>query len=238
MLAEPHHPHNDSASPTPGALASGVDAASGYSPAPPVRATFYVDGFNLYHGLKEHSKARAYRWLNLWALSDSLLLPGHRLERVLYFTSLPPWNDQKIARHQVYIDALKSVGVTVVEGRFQKDTRVCFATCRLPFDVYVEKLTDVNIATRMIEDAVLDRTDWIYLMTGDADQAPAIRTLRTLAPEKGVRVIFPPRRHSTELEKVANDYLGPLVHRKIKPHVLPDTITLPDGRKIHKPANW
>lgn len=208
------------------------------APAPPPRVTVYIDGFNLYHGLKEHSKARAYRWLNLRALSESLLLPGHRLERVVYFTSLPPWNPHKIARHQVYIDALQSVGVTVVHGRFQKDTRNCFAVCRLPFEVYVEKLTDVNIATRMIEDAVLDRTDWLYLVTGDADQAPAIRTLRKLAPHKKVRVIFPPRRHSTELEQVTDEHLGPLNHRKLKPHVFPDVITLPGGRTLHKPASW
>lgn len=203
-----------------------------------VRVSVYIDGFNLYHGLKEHSKARAYRWLNLWSLSESLLLPGHQLERVVYFTSLPPWNQQKIARHQVYMDALRSTGVMVVEGRFQKDTRKCFAVCQLPFEVYVEKLTDVNIATRMIEDAVLDRTDWIYLVTGDADQAPAIRTLRVLAPGKAVRVIFPPRRHSAELQQVADDHLGPLGHRKLKPHLLPEEITLPSGRTIRKPASW
>ncbi|HEX8454037.1 MAG TPA: NYN domain-containing protein [Longimicrobium sp.] len=228
MPFEPSHP----TSPAPPTAASDAGAAR------PVRVTVYVDGFNLYHGLKEHSKARAYRWLDLHALSESLLLPGHRLEKVLYFTSLPPWSPQKIARHQVYIDALKSVGVTVVEGRFQKDTRTCFAICRLPFDVYVEKLTDVNIATRMIEDAVLDRTDWIYLVTGDADQAPAIRTLRTLVPQKVVRVIFPPRRHSAELQQVADEHLGPIGHRKLKPFLLPDAITLADGRTIHNPDGW
>lgn len=211
---------------------------SSNAPGSPLRASVYIDGFNLYHGLKEHSKARAYRWLNLWSLSESLLLPGHQLERVVYFTSLPPWDQQKIARHQVYMDALRSTGVMVMEGRFQKDTRKCFAVCQLPFEVYVEKLTDVNIATRMIEDAVLNRTDWIYLITGDADQAPAIRTIRVLAPRKAVRVIFPPRRHSTELEQMADNYLGPLGHRKLKPHLLPEEITLGSGRTIRKPAKW
>lgn len=203
-----------------------------------MRTTVYVDGFNLYHGLKEHSKARAYRWLNLRSLSEAILLPGHHLERVVYFTSLPPWNQQKIARHQVYMDALGSVGVEIVKGRFQRDTQKCFADCQSLFDVYVEKLTDVNIATRMIEDAVLDRTDWIYLMTGDADQAPAIRTLRTLVPQKGIRVIFPPRRRSTELERMADHPLGPLGYRDLKDHLLPQTITLATGRTIHKPDTW
>lgn len=237
MLPEPQQPQIEAVSLVPATTGSAAGAAIAL-PIPPVRVTVYIDGFNLYHGLKEHSKARAYRWLNLWSLSESLLLPGHQLTTVLYFTSLPPWNQQKIARHQVYMDALKSVGVTVIEGRFQKDTQKCFAECQLPFDSYVEKLTDVNIATRMIEDTVLDRTDWVYLMTGDADQAPAIRTVRTLTPQKVIRVIFPPRRRSTELEKVADHYLGPLGHRAVKPHVLPVTITLPSGRTIHKPPTW
>jgi uncharacterized LabA/DUF88 family protein len=202
-----------------------------------VRVTVYVDGFNLYHGLKEHSKARAYRWLNLWSFAESILLPGHQLTNVLYFTSLPPWNQQKMARHQVYLDALQSVGVTVIKGRFQRDSRNCFATCKELFDVYVEKLTDVNISTRMLEDAVLDRIDWAYLISGDADQVPTIRALRTIAPQKVVRVIFPPRRHSIELEQVSQYHL-PLGHRALKRHLLPDPITLPNGRTLRKPDTW
>lgn len=203
-----------------------------------MRITVYVDGFNLYHGLKEHSKARAYRWLDLSALARSLLHEGHELRRVLYFTSVPPWHSEKRSRHELYIEALQSTGVEVVRGRFQKDSQKCRAKCQELFDVYVEKLTDVNIATRMIEDAVLDRTDGLYLVTGDADQAPAIRALRVLAPEKPVHVIFPPRRHSAELQQVANSSTGPLGYRTLKRCVLPDEIILPGGRTIRKPPSW
>jgi len=202
-----------------------------------LRVSVYIDGFNLYHGLKEHSKAREYRWLNLWSLSESLLRRGHRLERVLYFTSLPPWNPRKVARHQAYLAALTSVGVEIIMGRFQKDLAFCYADCKQPFDVYTEKLTDVHIATSILRDAVLDRFDWAYLVTGDADQAPTIRTLRAIAPTKEVYVVFPPRRHANELATTAVAHIGPLSARKIKPHIFPDEVSV-GNRVIHKPEGW
>lgn len=209
----------------------------GPSAPPALRVRMYVDGFNLYHGLKEHSKARQYRWLNLRSLAEGLLLPGHRLDKVLYFTSLPPWNQAKASRHEVYLDALAGEGVEVIRGRFQRDTQVCFADCEQIFPVYVEKLTDVHIATTLLRDAVLDRFDWAYLVTGDADQAPAIRTLAELAPAKRVRVVFPPRRQAAELQQVAAASFGPLGHRDVKRHVFPDVVTV-GTRQLRKPDGW
>jgi uncharacterized LabA/DUF88 family protein len=203
---------------------------------PALRATFYIDGFNLYHGIKEDSKAREYKWLNLWSLAESRLMPGHELKRVLYFTSLPDWNQGKRRRHESYMAALRSVGVEVVLSRFQRDEQLCYGHCGQLFYKYVEKMTDVRIATTMIRDAVLDQTDWVYLVSGDADQVPAIHILREVAPTKRVRVIFPPRRHTAELENVADAFTS-LTHKILKHHLLPDQITA--GRHIiQKPATW
>jgi uncharacterized LabA/DUF88 family protein len=202
-----------------------------------VRATFYVDGFNLYHGLKEHTKARAYRWLNLRSLADSLVMPGHVVTRVIYFTSIPPWNVGKIRRHRTYIDALKTVGVEIVEGRFQRDQKLCQASCGQLFDFYSEKLTDVHIATSLIRDGVAGTFDWAYLVSGDADQAPAIKILREMAPTRRVHLVLPPRRDSQDLRKLADACTGPLSHRTVKPHVFPDQITV-GSRIIQKPAEW
>ena len=224
----------------PGAKASGhlrFSDPRGMTAQSSIRVTMYVDGFNLYHGLKEHTKARKYRWLNVWSLTQALLLPGHTLERVVYFTSLPPWDQKKIARHQVYLDALSSVGVEVVKGRFQKDEQLCRGACGQLFPNYVEKLTDVRISTSLLHDAVMNRFDWAYLMTGDADQVPTLETVKLLAPEKTVRVVFPPRRHSLDLEHTAPAFIGPLNHRLIKRHVLPATIQV-GNRTLEKPDTW
>ncbi|MHB0949185.1 MAG: NYN domain-containing protein [Gemmatimonadaceae bacterium] len=200
------------------------------------RVVCYVDGFNLYHGLKQHSKTRAYRWLNLWSLTEDLLLPGQRLERVIFFTSLPPWSNAKRARHERYIAALESVGVEIVRGRFQKDESMCLADCGKLYVNYVEKLTDVHISTTILRDGVEGKFDWAYLISGDADQSPTIRTLRAMAPTRKVRVIFPPRRHATELEIVADStaHLHPQV---IKRNQLPQRIIV-GARVIEKPDTW
>ena len=204
---------------------------------PPQRVTCYVDGFNLYHGLMEHTKTRGYRWLNLKSLAESRLLSGHVLERVVYFTSVPPWNRDKAARHRTYIAALESEGVEIVEGKFQKEFKTCFATCQQLFETFTEKLTDVNIATRIISDAIRGAFDWAYLVSADADQAPTIRALQQIAPSARVHVIFPPRRNSAELEQIAHHTTGPLNHRSFKRHVFPDKVEF-NGRTIQKPTEW
>lgn len=48
-----------------------------------VRVAVYVDGFNLYFGLRERY-GRKYLWLDLQVLAASLLRPGQSLERVRY----------------------------------------------------------------------------------------------------------------------------------------------------------
>jgi hypothetical protein len=105
------------------------------------------------------------------------------------------------------------------------------------YSFYVEKLTDVNIATELLADAVTGRFDWAYLLSGDADQAPTIRKVRQLAPTKKVHVIFPPRRTSMELQQLADSCLGEIGYRKIRAHQFPDTI-VHGNRTIQKPAKW
>jgi uncharacterized LabA/DUF88 family protein len=155
----------------------------------------------------------------------------------VYFTSVPSWNPGKVRRHRTYIDALKTVGVEVVEGRFQRDEKLCQASCGQLFPFYTEKLTDVHIATAILRDGVKDKFDWAYLMSGDADQAPTIRTLREMAPTKKVHLILPPRRTSAELQQLADATIGPLGYRDLKGHVFPDQITI-GNRIIQKPTEW
>ena len=50
------------------------------------RVTFYIDGFNLYYGLREDNLQRFF-WLDLHRLSMNLLLSHQRLVTVHYFTA-------------------------------------------------------------------------------------------------------------------------------------------------------
>ena len=53
---------------------------------PDERVIAYIDGFNLYHGLRE-SKLRRYYWLNLRALAENLLRKYQELVCTKYFTA-------------------------------------------------------------------------------------------------------------------------------------------------------
>jgi hypothetical protein len=52
------------------------------------RVKAYVDGFNLYHGLKA-KHGRKYLWLDLQALALRLIKPAQHLIEVQYFTAGP-----------------------------------------------------------------------------------------------------------------------------------------------------
>ena len=75
------------------------------------RVVVYVDGFNLYYGLKSR-KWRRYYWLDLRRLAERLLRPGQQLETVHYFTTRvadEPHNPGKATRQNSYLEALETL---------------------------------------------------------------------------------------------------------------------------------
>jgi hypothetical protein len=73
-----------------------------------VRASVYVDGFNLYHAAL---KGTPYKWLDLRRLA-SFLLPNDGIHRIRYFTARPvyyPGEQPKGQRLQAYIRALETL---------------------------------------------------------------------------------------------------------------------------------
>ena len=54
--------------------------------ATPIRVITYIDGFNLYFGLKD-SGYRRYYWLDVERLAENILRPGQELLAVKYFTA-------------------------------------------------------------------------------------------------------------------------------------------------------
>jgi hypothetical protein len=71
------------------------------------RVVAYIDGFNLYFGLKA-AHGRKYLWLDLQALVESLLLPNQELREVQYFTARVRDDPNGERRQAVYLDALAS----------------------------------------------------------------------------------------------------------------------------------
>lgn len=202
------------------------------------RVVAYVDGFNLYFGLK--SKAwRKYYWLDLPALAVSLLRPDQVLLGTHYFTSrIRPTanNSHDLVRQNTYIDALECRGTRIHEGQFLDKPRHC-RHCGANWLEYEEKMTDVNIAVQMLSDAFDDVFDTALLISGDSDLTTPIQRVRSRFPTKRIIVVFPPDRHSKQLQKVATGYLS-LSEAKLRSNQLPDSVTTATGFNLKRPSTW
>lgn len=212
------------------------------------KVVFLVDGFNVYHSLKqlEQASGQKVRWLDLTRLLDGTLSTiRHRVgdrvdrERVVYYsalaTHLTPGDPGVVQRHEAYIAALEASEVRVVLSRFKmKDVRC--PNCRTYFRRYEEKETDVAIALGIVE-AFTGGADAVVLVSGDSDLTPAIRSARRLFPQRKIGVAFPYHRRASELEQAA-DFAFNLRPAEIQRAQLPDPVRLRDGTAIAKPANW
>lgn len=115
-----------------------------------VRVAAYVDGFNLYFGLKA-KHGRKYLWLDLQALAASLLRPGQTLEQVTYFTARVRNDPDGERRQSDYLDALvyHSPLVTIVSGHFQEKHRRC-RQCGSAWTVYEVLFIDAPALGSMV----------------------------------------------------------------------------------------
>jgi hypothetical protein len=211
---------------------------SSATPHSPERLTVYVDGFNLYHGLKERS-GRRLLWLDLVKLSR-LLRPRSSLVRVHYFTA-PVLDDPAAAsrqgRYQAALRARTPGLIEITQGRYQKKARTCRA-CGATWIQYEEKETDVNIATALVADAATRATDSALIISADSDLTPAIRTARALNTAMFIAAAFPPMRYSAELSKLmpASFSIG---MSKLTGAQLPRTVVdSVSGRAYNRPAKW
>jgi uncharacterized LabA/DUF88 family protein len=202
-----------------------------------VRVAAYVDGFNLYYGLKA-KYGRKYLWLDLQALAASLLRSGQTLHQVTYFTARVRDDPNGEQRQSDYLEALAdhSPLVSVIDGRFQEKDRRC-RQCGTAWTVYEEKETDVNIAVALVEDAVRDRYDTALLISADSDLCPAIRSMKRLCPEKRIVAAFPPRRQSGDLKRAVDGFLS-IGDDKIRQSQLPPTIVTATAITLRRPKHW
>ena len=208
--------------------------------APPLhRVAVYVDGLNLYYGLKSRGWRRYY-WLDLRRLALRLLRPGQRLVMVRYFTARfhPQTNapDRHI-RQDTYLKALATLpDLTIQYGYHLPKTETC-RVCGASWETFEEKMTDVNIAIALFRDAMQDAYDTAIVVSADSDLIGPIDAVLHSFPAKRVVVAFPPRRHSDELRRQATGFVR-LGRRVIARSQFPAYITDANGYPIRKPARW
>jgi len=200
-----------------------------------VRVIVYIDGFNLYFGIKEAGYEQC-KWLDLHLLASNLLQPNQELIEVKYFTSRVGNNPDKQKRQSTYIDALETKNVQIYYGHYQSGSIEC-KRCGNKWPTYNEKMTDVNIATQLLIDAYQDKFDMAMLISGDSDLVPPIKAIHTLFVQKKVCVAFPPKRHNSS---VALNAKGSIMigRKKLVDSQLPEEITKKDGFILRKPSGW
>ena len=122
------------------------------------RVSVFIDGFNVYHALKDNQAYHKYLWLDYEALARRYIFGRDTMEKIRLFTAFATWNQQKVNKHKLYLRALRKQGIEIVMGKFKRRDRNC-RLCHQTFQTFEEKLTDVNIAIQMLQGAYLDEYD-------------------------------------------------------------------------------
>lgn len=226
-----------------------------------MRTILYVDGFNFYH--LRLQRQRQFRWLNLKVLGEHLVRAPHVITKVNYYTARVSAKIDAAApaKQQLYLSALASVPeIETHLGRFLFGEKWAFLlqppsarpanyTWNLPGPRMVqvakveEKGSDVNLASHLVRDALLDRFDVALVLSNDTDLVEPVRIV-TQEVGKRVGLIAPCRaRHngppipSPSLRAVGSFVLY-VDDRHLAAAQFPDLITLPTGKTIQKPAGW
>ena len=200
------------------------------------RISLYVDGFNLFYGLKT-LPFKYYRWLNLEALAQQLINPVHEeIVAIHYFTTRVINNARKQSNQEKYLAALKTCPkVQVHFGEFKEKEFQC-PNCSRPFRQPIEKITDVNISVQALLGAHRDEYDVAYILTGDTDLITLMDALAT-GFGKDFKIVFPPGRHN---DKLKNKF--PQKYRQLKSKMLQQCLfkreIMVGSYKITCPLEW
>jgi uncharacterized LabA/DUF88 family protein len=200
------------------------------------RIIAYIDGFNLYYGLRAKGWKRFY-WLNLRRVALRLLKPDQTLVATKYFTTIVTSPADKNRRQATYLEALATLpDFHIYYGHYLADTVIC-RNCGHTYTTHHEKMTDVNIAIELLSDAFEDRFDVALLISADSDLVGPVQRVRHLFPQKQVVAVFPPARYSNALKAVvaARLHLDRVILAK---SMFPDEIAKPDGFVLRRPAEW
>lgn len=209
----------------------------------------YIDGFNLYHALK-NLHDRKYRWLNLRTLISSFLQTDEQLGTIYYFSAIALHIDpEATGRHRVYIDALKTEGIRFVEGNFKNKTSPINKEIRERYNIpsnvknpgHEEKESDVNIALHILRDALKHSCDKMLIVTNDTDIAPALRMAKAENPNLELLVLTPPtfkQIHHALRFATKQPYTVSITKAKLEKSLFADIIIKPNGKKIIRPAKW
>ena len=215
---------------------------------PVQRVIVYIDGFNLYFGLRDSGLRRCY-WLNLRELASKLLRPEQQLILSKYFTARISGGkgsdrpakrkalDAKQKRQSDFLEALATLpDFWTYEGHYLSKPVSC-RSCGDSWRTHEEKMTDVQIATEMLIDAFNDNFDMALIVSADSDLVPPILAIREYFPEKRIVIGFPPGRSSVALARAANASFNIKV-QTLEQSQFPDEVDKQNGFVLKRPSYW
>jgi hypothetical protein len=205
----------------------------------------YVDGFNLYYGLREscerYGPGKAWRWLNLEELCRRLL-SEYDVQKIRYFTApLNPPTWAKAKRQMRFLRALDTLPkVEIHKGKYEVYPTELPLRSDPSKQVWVmrseEKQSDVALATWMLVDGLEEGAyEVAVVVSNDSDQLPAIKVMREYGFTIGV---LNPHlsKPSAELRQVAS-FVRPIRPNPVFASQFPDQLT-DSGGPFTKPAAW
>lgn len=210
-----------------------------------MRVKGYIDGMNFYEASKD-KKWYPAGWCN-WRETIAGYCPGAEIS-ICYFTTLYRGrNVKRQERQDLHLRAMREVAkAEIIEGSCRERPLKCpecktaiRCTCGCTSRL-TEKMTDVNIAVRLIEDAVDDRFDRAYLVTADVDLIPAIHAVLRRHPHSRVDVLLPPETvMADEFQDLDRTYPGRAIAKYLDVEKLlrfPDD--LPNRWRKTLPSHW
>lgn len=198
---------------------------------------FFIDGFNLYHSIKRASqtdpKFLDCKWLNIEALCNRYIDTGNEsFAGIKYFTALS-WKPTSLLKQQSYIGALEAhcTNIEIVYGKFKERDKRC-PICNKVYLTHEEKLTDVNLAISVFENAYINTFDIAVIVSADSDLIPPIRTIKRTFISKKI-AILPPYGNSA-IDLLSNAH----IKYKMKANALMQS-QLPDSVGLYtRPPEW
>ena len=210
------------------------------------RVIFFVDGFNLYHSVKEaegHMSEFQLKWLDIAKLCTSYLKQiggGAQVEEVHYFTAYADHfqkkNPEKINRHKAFVRALTACKVKVHINKFKRK-RIWSDELDRWVIAYEEKETDVAIACEVFCKAMNNELDVVVIMTGDSDFAPVAETFQRQFPDKRILFALPFARGTRRMKRICPESFS-ISKEVYANHQFPDQVKLPSGKFVTIPKEW
>lgn len=206
----------------------------------------YVDGFNLYYGVKA-KYGRRYLWLDLIKLVGALR-PHDDIVAVRYFTAVVKGEPAAAANQATYIDALEShcgARLDIRRGWFKTRTiapcKQCgnhwLCGCQRRYRGYEEKETDVALGVAIVADVASKLADRTLLISADSDFAPAVAAAKRVDPGHPVLLAMPPGNlHPHKRFKDVGHFN--INETALRHAQLPETVTDATGKDHCRPAKW